>query len=251
MDEEDHSVGRLVAAHGEAAPEDAVLATALETRHTGRAPHLDSPIHPDVFASTRAEADRNGCRLSIVTDRASIHRLASLARCATAALYADPIVHHELWQWLRLDPRDPAYRRDGLTADCLELRGTALVAARALLPPQRMRRLVHVGAHHLLALDTRRVVRRSASLCLLTVPSADRFVDAGRTLLRLWLIADAAGLSTHPISALLDHAVTVQPALDVFGATGEIPAAIFRLGACSSLARAPRLPAAELLEAGT
>jgi hypothetical protein len=186
-----------------------------------------------------------------VTDRRAIAHLASLARQATAALYADPTVHEELWRWLRLDPRDPAYRRDGLTADCLELRGLSLVAARLLLPPRRMRRLARLGVHHLLALDTQQVVRRSASLCLLTVASGDRntLIAAGRTLMRLWLLADGAGSSTHPVSALLDCAAVTGPALAVFDASGAIPAAVFRLGACPPVARAPRLPAAELLEA--
>ena len=250
---EDHCIGHLVPADGGTEPADLALARSLESRHTARTPHLEHPIRPEVLAAIRAEVDRASSRLWIVTDHRSIHRLASLARRATAAMYADPIVHRELWHWLRLDPRNPAYRRDGLTADCLELRGAALTAARLLLPPRRMRWLVRLGLHHLLALDTQRVVGRSASLCLLTVSSGDRdtLVLAGRTLMRVWLVADAEGLSTHPVSALLDCATTVGPALEVFGASGKTPAAVFRLGACPPVARAPRLPAAELLETAT
>ena len=131
----------------------------------------------------------------------------------------------ELWHWLRLDPTDPAYERDGLTADCLNLHGATLAAARLTMPPARMRRLARLRLHHLLAIDTQQVVRQSAALCLLTAPSLERdtLVETGRALLRLWLIAAGAGLTTHPVSALLDCAATVGPAVAVFGAAGECP----------------------------
>jgi hypothetical protein len=66
--------------------------------------------------------------------------------------------------------------------------------------------------------------------------------------MRLWLMAAAAGLSTHPVSALLDCSTTVAPTLAVFGAEQETPAALFRLGPTPAVARAPRLPAEELLK---
>ena len=51
-----------------------------------------------------------------------------------------------------------------------------------------------------------------------------------------------------PVSALPDCPATVGPALSVFGAEGEVPAALFRLGACPPVARAPRLPIEEMVE---
>jgi nitroreductase len=250
--DEPHSTGCFVPVDTQPESSELALAGSLETRHTARTPHLARAVPPELLDGLSTEAERAGGRLRVVTGRDGIRRLAVLARRATAALYADPAVHAELWHWLRLDPTDPAYRRDGLTADCLELRGAALAAARLLLPPERMRLLVRLGVHHLLAYDAQRTLLRCASVCLLTAPASDRdtLLRAGQGLLRLWLMADAAGLSTHPMSALLDCAETVDPTLAVFGATGELPAAVFRLGYCPPVARAPRLPAGELVEAG-
>jgi hypothetical protein len=198
----------------------------------------------------QTEAVRWGCAFHVVTEQRSIRRLAALARRATAEQFADGAVQSELWRWLRLDPTDPAYERDGLTAGCLNLHGATLAAARLTMPPARMRRLARLRLHHLLAIDTQQVVRQSAALCLVTAPSLERdaLVETGRVLLRLWLIAAGAGLTTHPVSALLDCAATVGPAVAVFGAVGETPAALFRLGFTPPVHRAPRLPADELLE---
>jgi hypothetical protein len=131
----------------------------------------------------------------------------------------------------------------------MDLRGIPLLVARFALPPARMRALARVGAHHVLALDTERVVRHSAALCLLTAPSERRndVVLAGRVLQRLWLLAAEAGLTTHPISALLDCAATAGPAVGVFGATGRVAAALYRMGYTAAVPRAPRLPSEELL----
>ena len=247
----DRSVGWLVPADLPPDPADQRLAPYLHVRQTARTPHLPRPVPSDLLAALAEEARHGGCQLYVLQDRAGIRRLAGLARQATAAQFADAAVHAELWRWLRLDSRHPSYRRDGLTAECLELRGPSLVAARLVLPPTRMRWLVRVGAHQLLAVDTQRLVERSASVCLLSAPSAARadLVRAGQVLLRLWLLAAAAGLRTHPVSALLDCVGTVGPAAAAFGAGGGAPAALFRLGATGPVARAPRLQPEELLEA--
>jgi hypothetical protein len=234
-------------------PDDLALGTALNIRQTGRMPHLKQPVPAAVRDELCAEAERWGCRLRIIADEAGIRQLARLARQATAAQFADEAVQRELWQWLRLDARAPAYQRDGLTADCLNLRGASLAVARLTMPPARMRLLARVGLHHVLALDAQALVRRSAALCLLTVPATNRatLVEAGRLLLQLWLRAARAGLTTHPVSALLDCAATVAPTQAVFGGEGspdEHPANVFRLGATGPVPRAPRLPAKELMD---
>jgi len=256
-------VGWLVPDPGTAdpAPDDRLLAAALDARQTARSPHLPRAVPASVRAAMVAEAARHGRTLTIVTDRPSIRRLASLTGKATALLFADGPVHAELWRWLRLDPGAPAYQRDGLTADCLGLAGTALWVARQTMPPARMRWLARLGLHTLLAADMARVARRSAAICLLSTPATDRaaLVETGRVLQRLWLLAAAHGLTTHPLSALLDCPETAGATVDTLlplsrlrerGLGGEagpaMPAAVFRLGYSGPAPRAPRLPLAEL-----
>lgn len=243
-------VGALEREDGSPDPADRRLAEWLSARRTARTAHLRRPLPAGVLSSLQREAAASGCRLRVVLEDAPLRRIAALAAQATASQFADPGVHTELWRWLRLDPKDPAYRRDGLTADCMNLRGIALTIARLTMPPKRMRWLVRLGAHRLLAGDTAGLVRRSTALCLLTTPATEpiALVHAGRLLLRLWLIATASGLSTHPVSALLDCAETAAQMPVLFATDGEALAAVFRLGATQPVARAPRLPADELLE---
>jgi hypothetical protein len=214
-------VGWLVPDLGAGSPDpaDLALAAALDRRQTARGPCLPRAVPVSMLEALIAEAARSDRHLCIATDRPRVHRLAALAGRATAALFADHAVHAELWRWLRLDPTDSAYQRDGLTADCLELTGLPRWLARQTMPPARMRWLSRLGLHHLLASDTARVARKSAAICLLTTPIWDRdaLVATGRVLQRLWLLTATAGLTTHPLSALLDCAETAGPTAAVFG----------------------------------
>ncbi len=253
-DRETGVAGYLEPANDPPDPADPRLAAQLERRHTARVAHLPHPIADDVKTRLQNEATLHGCRLYIVEDTPRIRQLAALARQATAAQFADAAVQRELWRWLRLDPERPDYRRDGLTADCLNLRGASLAVARLTMPPARMRLLSLLQLHQLLALDAELTLRRSASVLLLTVPMPSPrrrdLVAAGRLLQRLWLIAAEADLTTHPFSALLDCAATARLAATVCGASGateETPVSLYRMGATPPVPRAPRLPMDELV----
>lgn len=252
-DEKALFIGKLVDDSGAATSEsDLTLARFLEARHTARINHLPEPVPQAVLDAMSQEAEKYGCRVFFLSAPADLKHLGALSRDATASQLADPAIYDELWNWMRLDKSDPRYHRDGLTADTLNLSDAATLAARTLLKPSFMRGMVKLQLHQFVAMDTESLVRHSASLCLLTTPDLKRntLLECGRLLLRLWLIAAKAGLTTHPVSALLDCAETIGPTAAAFGATknGSVaPAAVFRLGKTKPVPRAPRLPADELL----
>ncbi|HUS13917.1 MAG TPA: hypothetical protein VM536_02765, partial [Chloroflexia bacterium] len=199
------------------------LAGHIAGRRTSRLPHKPGPLPDGVASRLRDEARAGGCDLLTVTHPGALRRLGRLAGAATAWGFADQAIHDELCRWLRLDPRDPAYGRDGLTAACLDLRGPARLAARILLRPGTMRVLVRLGLHHALSAGTGTLVHHATAMCLLTAAlgtSRAGLVTAGRTLFRVWLEAAGAGLTTHPVSALIDCPATIGPTLRLYGAPG-------------------------------
>jgi hypothetical protein len=143
-----------------------------------------------------------------------------LARDLTVAdrwMFGTPAVAGELRQWLRLDPRDPRYHRDGLTDRALALNR---LEARMLGAGLRL------GLTGPLAAAGRGLLRYDGSVLVLT----DRGEEprcAGRRLLRTWLTLARRGLAVHPLSQLIDCPETAERLAARVGAT---PLAVFRTG---------------------
>jgi hypothetical protein len=152
--------------------------------------------------------------------------------------FGAPPVARELRAWLRLNPRDPRYHRDGLTDRALGLsRVEARVLSGALRAYPLTRRL---GLPTLLATSGRNLLRYEGSVLVLTGPEGD-LRAAGRRLLRTWLRLARFGLAVHPLSQLLDCPATAARLADRVGAT---PLAAFRVGRPLHVpARSARLPA--------
>ncbi|MCY1136524.1 hypothetical protein OWR29_00835 [Actinoplanes sp. Pm04-4] len=152
-------------------------------------------------------------------------------------MYGTPPVARELRAWLRLNPRDPRYDRDGLTDRALGLsRIEARVLSAALRGYGLTRRL---GLPALLAASGKSLLRYDGSVLVLTGQHADPRED-GRRLLRIWLLLARFGLAVHPLSQLLDCPETAARLADRVHAT---PLAVFRVGyRLAEPARSARLP---------
>ncbi|MDY7084965.1 MAG: hypothetical protein SYR96_07655 [Actinomycetota bacterium] len=154
-------------------------------------------------------------------------------------MFGTPPVARELRDWLRLNPRDPRYHRDGLTDRALELsRAEARVLSGALRAYPLTRRL---GLPALLAASGRNLLRYEGSVLVLTGEEGDDVREAGRRLLRTWLLLGRFGLAVHPLSQLLDCPFTAGRLRD---RVGTAPLAVFRVGhPLREPARSARLPA--------
>ncbi|WP_433393135.1 hypothetical protein [Micromonospora sp. KLBMP9576] len=163
-----------------------------------------------------------------------------LARDLLAAdrwTYSTRKVVLELRAWLRLDPRDPRYHRDGLTDRAL---GLSRVEARLLSAALRAHPVTrHLGLAALLAGSGRNLLRYDGSVLVLTSRGEDPR-QAGRRLMRTWLTLARHDLAVHPLSQLVDCPATAAGLAARVGAT---PLAVFRVGRPrSEPVRSARLP---------
>lgn len=167
---------------------------------------------------------------------------------ATWAFERQPRYHHELWTWMRLDPRDPAYLRDGLTADALLLSEAERVVARVLMHPTPFRLLQRTGLGKALVSE-RAATRTAAGFVCYCPPATLDDHQVGRRLYRTWLAATRAGLVLAPMSAIVDHSPTreaIESRLSLD--PGRRLVQVFRAGTVHGLPpRSPRLPVEELL----
>ncbi len=150
--------------------------------------------------------------------------LAGELTAADRWMFGTPPVTAELRAWLRLDPRDPRYRRDGLTDRALGLGRVEARLLRAALRAYPVTR--RLGLPALLAAGGRGLLRYDGSVLVLTGCDEDQRY-AGRRLLRTWLTLARHGLAVHPLSQLIDCPATAESLADRVGAP---PLAVFRVG---------------------
>lgn len=192
----------------------------LVNRRTARSAFEEPFAGADEVARVAAHAN---ARLDVV-EPTLVARLLPLADRWTF----DGPAAAELGTWLRLSPRDPRYREDGLTDRALELsRLEALGLRLALLPPV-LAVLRRTGATRLLGSSA--TARPTGTVVMLTGPAGlgpAGIAELGRALLRLWLGAGREGLSCHPLSQLIDCPRT---AAELPAGAGREPVVVFRLG---------------------
>ena len=255
-------------AGGRAGGDDAVPSAGHSTRNSGWPSFTSSDLHhrqvdrgPMVrdqesfeaafTAANHALAD-SGARLVEVPD--PLWEWAS-TRSARQS-FARPAIAKETLEWLRFDSRDPRYGEDGLSKDCLRISGPAArLAARLNTDALRpwIGRLTSAVVGSLELIDDLRDAKPKSSVVVGIPapsqlnhvilakdgdrsprgPSIENDIELGRSLLRIWLLLDRAGLRVDVHSEIKDHPTTrseISDALLSEFVPRAVPVAAFSAG---------------------
>jgi hypothetical protein len=227
---------------------------ALRRRAMNRSPYRADAVPGAVVEGLQATAKRLGFTLGVLTDRAGIEQVATMAARAGVMKMMHEPTQAELYSLMRFGPRAAAEQRDGLD---LELFFTPAVAARAAAVVTHPRALSAAASLRLaerVIHGTDEVPLRSApALCLLQADSldAETFLRGGACFEEIALDVTQAGLAMALHSALIEVGLSHPgplhssvPAdwqagvaemrrslLAAFGADPQaVPIAFFRLG---------------------
>jgi hypothetical protein len=168
-------------------------------------------------------------RLHWMDDRDPMHEVADLAHDATEAQTLDAKAQAEHLAWMRFSDAEARSTGDGVTMDALDLGGPARWFARRYFNPQS--RFLGLGAGSA-AKQAREAVQSSGALALLSMPRAAdaSYVAAGQTYERFALRATRLGIAHQPMRAPIEVAKFRNDLLRAFGAPGEEPLLLIRLG---------------------
>src|ERR1700683_5556813 len=238
------------------APEEAAgdRLRALRRRAMTRSPYRADAVPGAVVEGLQATAKRLGFTLGVLTDRAGIEQVATMAARAGVMKMMHEPTQTELYSLMRFGPRAAAEQRDGLD---LELFFTPAAAARAAAVATHPRVLSAAASLRLadrVIHGTDEVPLRSApALCLLQADSleAETFLRGGACFEEIALEVTEAGLAmalhSAPVEVGLSHPGPPSPSvpaqwhagiaevrrelLAAFGAGPQaVPVAFFRLG---------------------
>jgi hypothetical protein len=201
-------VGRVeIGGRGQADP----LATQLANRRTNRNPYDRSGLPGEL----QNELKEQGC-LFFDADA-----MADLVDRASVLAWKDRNFTLDLEQWTRFTHDAD----DGMTCRSLRLN---------VVDQQFLKLALRLGTlpswlAHLYALRDIYLTRMSGAMAVLTAPDMQptSLLDAGRRLLRCWLLITARGHASHPMSIVIDQSTKHELAERI---GHPLPVAIFRVG---------------------
>jgi nitroreductase len=219
-------------------PRDRVLFAALGARRSNPR-HYDGrtvtmPHRAQLLAQVPEEL-----RLHWLDGRPDIRRVGRLVREATETIADDRRAQAERFGWLRLSDGSAKRTGDGVTPERIGLGGPlGWLAARGMHPRSR----VHGWGAGSWAHEAEDAVRSSGALALLTTTRRQEgaAIVAGQAYERFALQATAFGLAQQPLTAPIESEKHRAALARAFGAPGEEPLLLVRLGHAKAPDPTPR-----------
>jgi len=174
--------------------------------------------------------------------------LAELNDRATVGFLRDAGWRAELCEWMRLSARHPAYARDGMNREALQMGALDAAGARWVLG-RAFGWLDRAGLATALVGERARSMTASA-IVLLHRPVDESPLVSGRVLYRHWLALTSLGFAAWPMSAVVDDPECAGRIVSRFGVPPERRLlAALRVGRAAGVATRVRLPVGELIAA--
>lgn len=222
----------------------------LLRRRTNRHPYNDRPVPEEVFEELREVARAHGHTFDASTDAQAIRWVKELNR---DSLYRD-LEHAEYRQeldtWLRYSDADALARGDGLSPSAMVLPGWLM---RGMMRYQRL-----MTAPVVRGLTERVYMRTMSGISTVgwlqgAFADADDWTEAGRLMLRLWLVLTRHGVEWQPYGSVITNEEARSAMVEHFGMREgqggqDMVWLLVRMGCCDhEPARSARLPMAEIL----
>ena len=175
-------------------------------REANRRLGAPAPVDMTLAARLAAEVAAEGGQLRLVTDQQQLADYSDLLGEAERIRFLSPHLHREMVGELRWPGED---LRTGIDLRTLELSPPEVAVLEIVRRGDVMAQLAEWDAGQALGDNTRRAVRASSALALVTVPSASPtdYVKGGAAVERLWVNAQLGELGVQPVSPAFVFAV--------------------------------------------
>jgi hypothetical protein len=209
-------------------PRDRLLFRAITERRSNRHDYDGRGIYPQNRAALAAQVTSD-LRLHWIEEHDGIRTVADLASDAAEAAIRDRRAQRERWAWLRFGDDDARRHGDGVTVESLDYGVVASVLAGSYFDPGSG--MLRFGAQSA-ARKARSAVRSAGALVLFTAPGTGptAWVNAGQAYQRLALRATTLGIAQQILNAPIEVGRFRGDLLRAFGAPGEDPLLMVRLG---------------------
>ena len=226
-----------VSTHGGETRHDRALFEMIPRRRTNRREYDGRGLFPENRVQLLAQAS-DEVRIHWLDGRDRLRSIAGLTHDAVRSQMRDARAQAEAYAWLRFDGEEKR-RGDGVPVSALEVGPVAeLLASRYFKPGSFFLRFGNDAA----STQARDQMRSAGALALFTTPRRDesQWLAAGQAFERFCLKATQLGVAHHAISAPIEVPEHRDHLLAAFGAAGEEPVALVRLGHAKPVDPTPR-----------
>ena len=207
-----HPLGTLTL-HPQAGIDDLDPRLLLE-RRTSRLPYERRRVPAVALEDAARTAAERGHTLAGTSDPTLTARIIRLNQQTLFYDLENPDVREEIHTWLRFSERHALQTRDGLSARCLALPGPLM---RVFLGNYWIWKLPVLGG--LLRRVYLRSMRGVTQVGWIKGPFAHErdYTEAGRTLLRVWLVLTSHGLHLHPFGSVITNPRAHRELVEIVG----------------------------------
>ena len=239
-----HPLGELRLVPNGDAPEDLDPELML-SRRTSRLPYEKRSVPEDVLREASEEVARAGHVLRAVTDPRLVKDVVAINQRTLFYDLENPDVRREIQGYLRYSEREAVDKADGLSASCLGLPGPVMRLVMGNYWVWRMPVLSTVMRRVYLS-----SMRGVSQVAWLKGPFASEsdYINAGRALLRMWLLFTSHGVYLQPFGSVITNPRAHRELVTLVEEheNGDVVWLLFRLGYSKQPPRSHRRPLDEL-----
>lgn len=186
------------------------LADFTDLRNTNRnQPKVIKAIPAETLAEIKTETEQvTGAKIYFIEDPTAIQKVANIMGESDKLRLYTPTGHHELFNLeLRFTKEESERTGDGLDLESFGLTAGEAIGMRIAKDPKVLDLLKHWKMGTGLERLSKKSGLASSAIALVTMPNytADDFIKGGKAVERMWLTANRAGISLHPMTASILH----------------------------------------------
>lgn len=194
------------------------LAPMIGVRCTNRKLSQPEPLPGSFIARLKnMAANASGCTLDLMESREDLATLAAICGAAERIRAINPVGHQEFFQHeIRWTDEEARLTKDGLHTGTMELFPAEEALLKMVSDPRSIALTDLWGGGKSLEWRPNMLISGASAVLMISHAKDDKFahLEVGRTVVRLWMMANAEGVSVQPITAPIHMPRVVEKGME-------------------------------------
>ena len=176
----------------------------LPLRCTNRKKYLSASLSQEQRDALCQAAQISGAKLFLFEEHSTVKALFRLAAQVDSIIFDHPLLHANLYRWIRWSPQEKSKTRDGMPVGSLEIDAFQRLFFRVISSFGMLKFFNMFGVNRLIGLLNSSLLLKSSALGLIVMDGTSNvdYLNGGRCMERVWLTASSLGLAYQPFGGL-------------------------------------------------